>query len=98
MFQPAPSNLPVRSADSGASGYSWRPPRMAPEAHVLRAKSKAGRSEILLRVDDELPKVAVGVPEVHARGGSPRAGDVAWRTDVIDSAIPQVLLGFLNRS
>jgi len=71
---------------------------MAPEAHVLRAKSKAGRSEILLRVDDELPKVAVGIPEVHARGGSPRAGDVAWRTDVIDSAIPQVLLGFLNRS
>src|SRR5207244_4473647 len=51
-----------------------------------------------LRVHRKLPQVAIGIPEIHARCGSPRTGDVTWRTDVIDSAVPQVLLCFLNRA
>src|SRR5207247_5109642 len=52
----------------------------------------------LLRVNHKLPEVAIGIPEIHARCGSPRAGHVARHTDVIDSAVPQVLLCFLNRA
>ena len=52
----------------------------------------------LLRIDNKLPEVAIGIPEIHARCGAPRAGDVTWHTDVIDSAVPQVLLCFLNRA
>src|SRR5690349_802282 len=51
-----------------------------------------------LGIDHELPEVAVWIPEVHARCRSTCAGDVARRADVIDSAIPQVLLRFVNRA
>src|SRR5206468_10353103 len=51
-----------------------------------------------LRVHRKLPEVAIGIPEIHARCGSPRAVNVTWRTDVIDSAVPQVLLCFLDRA
>ena len=53
---------------------------------------------ILLLVDDKFPQIAVRIPKVHAGCGPPRAGDVARRTNVIDSTVAQVLLSFLNRA
>src|SRR5262249_22285044 len=60
-----------------------------------RLSGSPRRLSRLLRVDHELPEVAVRIAEVHTRRGAACPGDVARRTDVVDPAVAQVLLGFL---
>src|SRR5437667_5673353 len=72
-----------------SAGFSWNQRNTGgrrPPLQLIRS----------LRVHRKLPEVAIRIPEIHARCGSPRAVNVTWRTDVIDSAVPQVLLCFLN--
>src|SRR5437016_1220403 len=83
------------SSRCGWSSDTGRIPLLAEEGNASHAISSNFH---LLRVHHKLPEVAIGIPEIHARCGSPRAVNVTWRTDVIDSAVPQVLLCFLNRA
>src|SRR5437764_13485195 len=74
-----------------SAGFSWNQRNTGgrrPPLQLIRS----------LRVHRKLPEVAIRIPEIHARCGSPRAVNVTWRTDVIDSAVPQVLLCFLIRA
>ena len=85
-----------RVVSASADKIVAQPATLTGSIGVLTGKVAVGKSLDMIGVGFE--EVAIGIPEIHARCGSPRAVNVTWRTDVIDSAVPQVLLCFLNRA
>src|SRR5260370_20028509 len=99
---PASSAASTTAAEPAASVRQPKLLHPMPTADTSRDPSlrysMSGAFPFLSRVNDEFPQIAVRIPEVHARCGSPRSCNVARRTDVIDAAVAQVLLRFLNRA